>query len=478
MTTANSVRCTARAGRPSGGALGARRLRSARVGLLSSGGAVAKRPAPSKGAWVAAYCLAAALPLAAVLVSSPSAGRGLVVELASALGIVALTLLALQLALPARLGLVARPLGAEVAIRLHRHMADVLVAAVAAHGALVVVGDPSNLALFDPLGAPWRAKAAVASSVALAALIASSVLRRRLGLPYARWRGLHNALGIGALALGLLHAIGVDRYLTYGPAGLLTAGLAGLGVVGLVELRLLRPRRLARRPYVVERVEKERGGATTLALRADGHHGHHFRPGQFAWLKLAEAPHALVEHPFSYSSSASHPERPAFTIKAYGDFTSRVPQLPPGTRVLLDGPHGSYRPRRHAERFVLIAGGIGITPIISLLRSAADTADRRPFVLVYGSMRWDEVTFREELDRLQQRLDLRVVHVLTEPPPAWTGETGFIDTDLLARHLPADLSRSDVFLCGPPPMLDAAIKGLGRLRVAPEHLHAEQFVTV
>ena len=111
------------------------------MGVLS-GGAAATRAAPGKGVWVAAYCLVAALPLAAVLVGSPPRGRGFVVELASALGIVALTLLALQLALPARLGVVAGPLGAEVAIRLHRHMADVLVAAIAAHVALVVVGDP------------------------------------------------------------------------------------------------------------------------------------------------------------------------------------------------------------------------------------------------------------------------------------------------------------------------------------------------
>jgi predicted ferric reductase len=477
MISSDPVVSNAPASCQPGGVLGAP-LRSAEMSVLPTGARVASRSASSKGLWIAAYCLAAVLPLFAVLLSSPPGGRGLVLELGSALGIVALTLLALQLVLPARLGVVARPLGAEVAIRLHRHMADVLVAAIAAHVALVVVGDTSNVALFDPLGAPWRAKAAVASCVALAALIATSVLRRRLRLPYARWRGLHSTLGIGALALGLLHAIGVDRYLTNGASGLFTAGLAGLGVLGLVELRLLRPRRLARRAYLVERVDEERGGATTLALRADGHRGHRFRPGQFAWLKLADAPHALVEHPFSYSSSAGCPEQPTFTIKAYGDFTSRVPQLQPGTRVLVDGPHGSYRARRHAERFVLIAGGIGITPIISMLRSAADTGDRRPFVLVYGSLRWEEITFREELQRLEQRLDLRVVHVLTEPPPDWEGEAGFVDTDLLARHLPADLRRSDVFLCGPPPMLTAALNGLERLGVAPEHVHAEQFVTV
>jgi predicted ferric reductase len=383
---------------------------------------------PTKGTWLVGYGLAAALPLAVVLAGSPPGGRGFVLELASALGIVALTLMALQLVLPARLGVVASPLGAEVAIRLHRHMADVLVAAVVAHLALVVAGDTSNLALFDPLGAPLRGQAAVASCAALAALIASSVLRRRLRLAYARWRGVHVALGLAALALGVVHTAGVDRYLTTGPAAVLGVALAGAGLIAMLELRVLRPRRLARRPYVVERVVPERGGASTLALRADGHRGREFRPGQFAWLKLADAPHALVEHPFSYSSSASRPDRPEFTIKASGAFTSGIPGLRPGTRVLLDGPHGSYRPRRHIERFVLIAGGIGITPIVSQLRSAADAGDRRPYVLVYGSMSWEAVTFREELERLERRLDLRVVHVLTVPPPGWEGETGFIDT--------------------------------------------------
>ena len=109
--------------------------------------------------------------------------------------------------------------------------------------------------------------------------------------------------------------------------------------------------------------------------------------------------------------------------------------------MLLDGPHGSYSGRPHAERFVLIAGGIGITPIISLLRTAADAGDCRPFLLIYGSRRWEQVTFREELEHLRERLDLRIVHVLKEPPPGWQGEAGFVDVLLLERHVPPNLKR-------------------------------------
>ncbi|HEX8854626.1 MAG TPA: ferric reductase-like transmembrane domain-containing protein [Thermoleophilaceae bacterium] len=434
-------------------------------------------PRSVKGLWVAGFAGAATLPLAVALVGSPPSGRGFVIELGSGFGIVALSVLALQLLLPARVRPVTAWLGAEVAIRLHRRLADLLVAAIVAHVALVVVGTPANLALFDLLGAPWRARAAFASSAALAALVASSVLRRRLRLSYARWRGLHLLLGLSALALAILHALGVGRYLS-SPAGLTVAALAALAVLAVVQLRLLRPRRLAGRPYLIERLVPERGGATTLALRAEGHRGRAFRPGQFAWLKLADAPHALAEHPFSYASSASRPERPMFTIKAYGGFSRRIAQLAPGTRVMVDGPHGSYRPRPGAERLVFIAGGIGITPIVSLLRSAAEAGDRRPMLLLYGSLRWEEIIFREELERLERRLALRVVHVLTEPAVGWAGETGFIDLELLQRHLPCDPHRADIFVCGPPAMLAPVLQGLDRLGVAREQVHAEQFATV
>jgi predicted ferric reductase len=218
----------------------------------------------------------------------------------------------------------------------------------------------------------------------------------------------------------------------------------------------------AARPYAIRSVRRERGGATTLELAADGHDGLPFGPGQFAWIKLAEAPYSLTEHPFSFASSAERPERPAFTIKALGDFTARVEELDPGTPVLLDGPHGSFHEARPDTGFALVAGGIGITPAMSLLRTLADRGDRRPVTLVYGSREWEG----------------EGVHVLSRPPDGWDGERGRIDAQLLERVLPGDVAERNVLVCGPPDLTAAAKAALRGHGVPREQLHVEHFARV
>lgn len=422
-----------------------------------------------------AYAAAVVLPLALAARTPPAPGRGVADELASSLGIVALSMLGLQLVLPARLPPVARILGADVAVRLHRRLADVMFAALAGHLALVLLAQPARIALLAFFGAPGRAQAAVFSTLALVALVASSVWRGRLQIPYAAWRAMHLALGAAALVFATVHTVGVHRYLTHGSAAVwlavFTAGCLG----ALVELRVVKPRRLARDAYVVQAVVPEAGGATTIRLLAKGHLGRAFRPGQFAWLKLADDPAAFVEHPFSYASSAVTPSRPAFTIKAYDGFSRRIAALTPGTDVVLDGPHGSFWPARDATGYVLIAGGIGITPSISLLRTAADLEDPRPYLLVYANRTEDDIVLRAELDGLRARLDLTVVHVLSAPGEDWTGERGRLDRALLERHLPHDLRGYGYFACGAPPVVAAAVAALTDIGVAPERVHTESF---
>jgi ferredoxin-NADP reductase len=153
-----------------------------------------------------------------------------------------------------------------------------------------------------------------------------------------------------------------------------------------------------------------------------------------------------------------------------------------GDVVYVDGPFGALSADRFPNRagYIFIAGGIGITPMISHLRTFADRNDNTPCWLFYGSPTFDAITYREELDALAAKLpNLTLIHVLSKPDPSWQGEGGFITKDLLARHLPADLAttrnRYEFFICGPVPMMQAIEQSLATLGVKPGDYHAERF---
>src|SRR3954453_7256940 len=364
-------------------------------------------------------------------------------ELGSSIGISALCVLAIVLILPTRLRVFAG-LGADAAVRLHRHLVGVLLALIVGHVTLAVGLQPARYTLLRFFGQPWRAQAAVASVACLLALIAVSVWRRRLPMPYAAWRALHGGLAAACLILAAVHTYGWHRYLGLGAGALGLALLTAVPLGALASLRLRRPLPA----YVLDRVVPEAGNSTSLVLRAEDGRGQAFEPGQFAWLRLGQERTRFAEHPFSYTSSAEDPSRIAFTIRAYEGFSARIGRLPVGTRFHVDGPHGAFRFSARAKGALLLAYGIGITPSMSILRTAADRADPRAFVLFYANRKPEDATFAEELDELRERLDLRTVHVLSQPPAQWTGERGRITTDVLQRHAPDDLSRWDFFLCG------------------------------
>jgi ferredoxin-NADP reductase len=123
----------------------------------------------------------------------------------------------------------------------------------------------------------------------------------------------------------------------------------------------------------------------------------------------------------------------------------------------------------------MIAGGVGITPMMSMIRTLADQGDRRPLILLYGSKDLESITFREELEALQARLKLTVIHVLADPPDGWTDERGFIDADVLRRHLPQAYADHEYFICGPGPMMDAIERALGALDVPIAKIHSERY---
>jgi len=276
--------------------------------------------------------------------------------------------------------------------------------------------------------------------------------------------------------LGIWHALLAGRLLSRPVVRWLWLAWT-LGWVALILwVRVVKPLGLRRRPWTILEVRPEPGEAVTLVLEPEGHPGFRFRCGQFAWLTVGASPFAAREHPFSFASSALAAPRIELTIKAVGAFTRGLLSVEPGQRAYLDGPFGSMSVDAFpdADGYVFIAGGSGMVPFMSMLRTLADRGDRRPHLVIFGSSELARTLFRDELQALGARLDLRVVHVLERPPPGWRGEQGFLTQAMLDRWLPHG-GRHAYFVCGPAPMMDLAEAALARLGVPLSDLHAERF---
>jgi predicted ferric reductase len=327
-------------------------------------------------------------------------------------------------------------------------------------------------------GGTWASRTGAWALYAFILLTLLSIFRQQLRLQYEAWRMSHTLLGVVALVSALAHVQLAGRYLSTGWKVWLLVLICGAMVAAYAYVRWVRPAFLRRSPYRVSEVRPERGRVWSLALQADGHPGLRFAPGQYGYLRLG-SPYSLDEHPFSFSSSSAQQERLEFAIRELGDFTDRIGEVPPGTTAFVDGPHGSFSTDlTPAPGYVFIAGGIGIAPFMSLLRTLADRGDPRPVLLVYGEKRWDVVAFREELAALQGRMRLDVVVVLEEAYEGWEGETGYVTEAVLRRHLPREGFERHVFICGPDPMIDAVERALAACGIPEHHVSAERFVLV
>jgi len=430
-------------------------------------------------AWVVLYLLLCLAPLVLAVGQDRPPSRSFLVEFSVALGFVGLSILTLQFALIARFKAVAAPFGIDVLQQYHVQITFVGLAFALAHPVLLFVADSKYLPLLNLATAPWRARFAFISVVALLVLVGLSVWRRALHLSYEWWQATHGLLAVIVVLFALLHASLVGYYVTGLLRRVVYDGYIGTLILLLVWIRLVSPLIRLRRPWRVVRVDADRGGTSTLVIEPVGHQGFRFDPGQFGWIAVGRSPFAITQHPFSFSSAADPPPggSVAMTIKAAGDFTKTVPDVTPGTRVYLDGPHGVFSmDRRQAPGYVFIAGGVGVTPLYSMLLTMREREDVRPVTLFYASATWDDVVFRDELAELSESMpNLRVVHVLERPPEGWTGESGYITPEVLRRHLPSQYRRYEYLICGSSVMMDAMEKALTEVGVPFRQVSTERF---
>ncbi len=387
--------------------------------------------------WIIVYLFFILAPLFALMAGPLPPTRGFWTEFTVGLGYSGLAIMGLQCGLTARFRYVTEPWGEDVIYHFHREISLIVVGLVVAHALILFAIQPALLAPLNILQAPWSARFAVLSIIAVITLVVTALWRVRLKIGYETWHLTHIGLAVVAIAAGIAHMVGSGFYLDAPWKRVLWIALTILWIGLLLYVRVVKPLFMLRRPYRVAELRRERGDSWTLAMQPDGHSGFRFSPGQFGWLTVFGSPFKITGHPFSFSSSAAVADgQVEMTIRNLGDFTSTIGRVPVGQRVYLDGPYGAFTLGRNpADMNVLIAGGVGITPMMSILRTLADRGDPRPVILLYGSRDWDSITFREELEAVTPRLKLTVVHVLSSPPEGWTGERGFINADLFKRYL-------------------------------------------
>jgi len=383
----------------------------------------------------------------------------------------------LQFALTARFRRATSPFGIDVIYRFHRWMAVGALALACGHYLILRFGDSAWAVSLDPLRPSWTTSTGYGALAGFVVLTVASLWRKALRLEYDRWRSLHAVVAVAAMVSLVIHLVAADGYAGSAVGRAMLSAYTILWVGLITYVRVIKPMRLRRRPYRVTGVGKECDKTWTVVLVPDGHSGLRFQPGQFAWLTFARSPFRAREHPFSFAGSAEADAELRFTVKELGDFTSRIGLIETGETAYVDGPHGTFTMDRYptAAGFVFIAGGVGIAPIISMLRTLADRGDGRPHTLVYSNHALEDIVFYEELATLTRRLDLDVVHVLERPPADWDGERGIVDTALLGRVLPADRAGVEYFLCGPEPMSRSVERSLRQLGAPLRAIHFELF---
>lgn len=379
---------------------------------------------------------------------------------------------AVLLALMSRMPVLERTVGSDRLARWHALGGRYTISLTLAHAVLITLGYAASAhagvveqATTLVLGYPDMLSATAGLALLLATgVISARAARRRLS--YETWHYLHFATYL-AIFLAFSHQLsnGAD-FVGPRPAQLawyaLYIGVAAL----LVWYRFLTPlRRGLRHRLTVTEVRPEAPGVVSVLMT-----GLHLdelgaRPGQFFRWRFLAPGMWWTANPYSLSAP---PDRGPLriTVKAVGRHSEALARLRPGTRVWAEGPYGALTAaRRTSSKVLLLAGGVGITPLLALFETLPGDV-----TLLYRARRPQDLALRGEIDAIAVRRGAAVHYVVDEP----AGHASPLTADALTALVP-DLSERDVYLCGPPGMTSAAIPALRRAKVSRRRIHHESF---
>lgn len=357
----------------------------------------------------------------------------------------------------------------------HRWVGFASVWLIVAHGVFTTLGfalaDGQNV-----FGEAWTlittwdfVLMAVVSLILLIAVAVSSVRRARRRLSYENWYGIHLYAYL-AIALGFAHQLAVGTDFVDDPvARIYWVALYVLTIGTLVVFRFGTPIAVnVRHRFRVANVVDEAPGVVSVYLTGRDLNGFGIRAGQYVNVRFLTDGWWRA-HPYSISAQPNG-RWLRLTVKALGDDSARVRDLAVGTRAIIEGPYGNLTgERRTADRVLLIAGGIGVTPLRALLEEFSASL---PVTLLYRARRTVDLVFKRELDMLAERRGARIVYLVGSRRSG--GPDTAVRADLIRRHVP-DVAAREVYVCGPDDFMTDAAGAARALGVPSGRIHQERF---
>jgi predicted ferric reductase len=401
-------------------------------------------------------------------------GKNAVLTVAKFFGLHAALIMMVQLILVARLPWLDRRLGMDRLTAWHRWVGFTLLWTVITHATLVVLGyarldQAPVLRTFLGLAGVIASLLGMCAAAIIIAVAVSSVRYARRRLRYETWHAVHMAL-YAAVLIALVHQLLEGT--TFASSALAAAywwTLWTLVIVALLLGRVVMPlRRNAFHQFRVVAVVPE--SDSVVSVHVTGRHLERLpaRAGQFFIWRFPGHNHWWQANPFSLSA-APDGRTLRLTAKAVGDTSAGLRDLPVGSRVFAEGPYGAFTTLHQVTNAVLlIAGGVGITPIRALLEESTG-----PAVVLYRVHTMADAVLLPELHALARQRGAQV-HVLIGRTGAGSPPNTPFDPQRLLALVP-DIAARDVFVCGPPAMTEAVLRSLRAVNVPRAQVHAERF---
>lgn len=407
-----------------------------------------------------------------------SGSSGALIAFGRLSGLIAAGSALLQFMLMGRIGWIEGGFGLDNIAKLHRKNGYVVIISIYIHILLVTFG----YALGSMVGFISQyvtffntfedvSKATIAAGL-FTAVVGTSIYIVRKNLKFERWYIVH-LLVYAAIILAFSHQLAVGGSFTANPVySKIWTGLYLFVAANVIYYRFLSiVINYLRFGFRIERVEAETNGITSVYISGKNLKKFDAKAGQFIMIRILARKYCLQEHPFSLSKVTTN-EHMRITVKDSGDYTAMIQSLKPGSRVMVAGPFGAFtRAKASNAKRLYLAGGIGVTPLRSLIEEGIKSDDDA--ILVWSNKASVDEIYQTELPSFEASSKLRIIRFFSREKKSGF-QSGRMTADIISQLIP-DVKERSIYICGPGKFIVELEKDLLQSGIASGQIHTEKF---